>query len=133
MIDIEEAVGRIRNHDDVMGLVRRAIEAERKQCAKISAGAVMSFKAHIGSRYYPGYHEDMRDFVRSSVLKRNEMAKDRVEMLDCVLHEIMEQTYRAGFADGENHASENDAYTRGQEADYMSHVQRLRSERGWAD
>lgn len=87
------------------------------------------------------------------------MPKDRVEMLEYVmavldeargfaamstggrdniteayemLPELMEQTYRAGFADGEQHSSENDAYTRGQEADYLSHVQRLKSERDWS-
>lgn len=87
------------------------------------------------------------------------MAKDRIEMLEHImavldeakgfaamspagrdniteaydmLPDLMEQTYRAGFSDGENHAAENDAYNRGAEADYLSHVQRLRSEQEWS-
>ena len=54
--------------------------------------------------------------------------RDNITEAYDMLPDLMEQTYRQGFEDGEKHNAENDAYNRGQEADYLSHVQRLRSE-----
>lgn len=36
--------------------------------ADIAASAIMKFKAKVGGRYYPGYHEDMRDSVKKAIL-----------------------------------------------------------------
>ncbi|MDV4166232.1 hypothetical protein R1538_34850 [Rhizobium leguminosarum] len=38
------------------------------QAADIAASAIMRFKAKTGGRYYPGYHEDMRDAVKKAIL-----------------------------------------------------------------
>jgi hypothetical protein len=39
-----------------------------KRAAKDAASAIMRFKAKTNGRYYPGYHEDMRDVVKKAVL-----------------------------------------------------------------
>lgn len=49
------------------GAIAKAILAERQRCAVASAAAVMKFRSKVGGRYYPGYHEDMRDAVRKAV------------------------------------------------------------------
>lgn len=36
--------------------------------ADIAASAIMKFKAKTNGRYYPGYHEDMRDAVKKAIL-----------------------------------------------------------------
>jgi hypothetical protein len=41
---------------------------EREKFAEAAAAAVMKFRSKVGGKYYPGYHEDMRDAVREAVL-----------------------------------------------------------------
>lgn len=57
---------------------RRELEAdvarERERCADAAAAAVMKFRSKVGGRYYPGYHEDMRDAVRKAVLDASLLA-----------------------------------------------------------
>jgi len=49
-------------------------EALLREAAEAAAKAVMKFKHIKRGRYYPGYHEDMRDFVRKAVLAKLEPA-----------------------------------------------------------
>jgi hypothetical protein len=46
----------------------KAIRIERERCAKIASAEVMRFRAKVGRKYYPGYHEDMRVAISSAVL-----------------------------------------------------------------
>lgn len=39
-----------------------------KRAAEAAASAIMRFKAKTGGRYYPGYHEDMRDAVKKAIM-----------------------------------------------------------------
>lgn len=45
-----------------------AILAERQRSAKIAAAEVMRFRSKVAGKYYPGYHEDLRDAVSAAVL-----------------------------------------------------------------
>ena len=45
----------------------KAILAERDRCAAVAAAEVMKFRSKVGGRYYPGYHEDMREAVKNAV------------------------------------------------------------------
>lgn len=38
------------------------------KAAETAASAIMRFKAKTAGRYYPGYHEDMRDAVKRAIL-----------------------------------------------------------------
>ena len=38
-----------------------------KEAAIIGSATVMKFKSRVGGRYYPGYHEDMRDAVAAAI------------------------------------------------------------------
>lgn len=40
---------------------------ERERCSQAAAAAVMKFRHKVGGKYYPGYHEDMRDAVREAI------------------------------------------------------------------
>lgn len=46
-----------------------AVRHERQECAKIAAAAVLKFRSNVDRRYYPGYHEDMRDYIKKEVSK----------------------------------------------------------------
>ncbi len=46
-----------------------AVRYERQQCIKIASDAVLKFRAKVDRRYYPGYHEDMRDYIKSELKK----------------------------------------------------------------
>lgn len=48
----------------------RAIMGEREACAIEGRSAVMKFRGKVGGRYYPGYHEDMRDYVATAIRSR---------------------------------------------------------------
>lgn len=39
-----------------------------KRAAEEAASAIMRFKAKTAGRYYPGYHEDMREAVKKAIL-----------------------------------------------------------------
>lgn len=39
-----------------------------KRAADEAASAIMRFKAKTAGRYYPGYHEDMREAVKKAIL-----------------------------------------------------------------
>lgn len=42
-------------------------DSEREKYAKVASAAVMKFRRKVDGKYYPGYHEDMRDAVRKAV------------------------------------------------------------------
>lgn len=46
-----------------------ALTDERARCAEVGAAAVMKFRGRVNRKYYPGYHEDMREAVRTSIAK----------------------------------------------------------------
>jgi len=51
----------------------RAIQTAKaeayEEAAKVGKSEVMKFRARVGKRYYPGYHEDMRDAVDAAIRK----------------------------------------------------------------
>jgi len=51
--------------------ITAAVAAEREACAESGRAAVMKFRAKVGGRYYPGYHEDMREAVASAIRARS--------------------------------------------------------------
>lgn len=52
---------------DTQYVIAKAIMAERTRCASVAAAEVMKFRSKVGGRYYPGYHEDMREAVKNAV------------------------------------------------------------------
>ncbi len=46
-----------------------AVRYERQQCIKIASDAVLKFRAKVNRKYYPGYHEDMRDYIKAQLKK----------------------------------------------------------------
>lgn len=51
--------------------ITAAVMAEREACAESGRAAVMKFRSKVGGRYYPGYHEDMREAVASAIRARS--------------------------------------------------------------
>jgi hypothetical protein len=51
---------RIMNKEEIENVLNNASEAAKS--------AIMKFRAKVGGRYYPGYHEDMRDEVAKAIL-----------------------------------------------------------------
>lgn len=60
---------KIYTEDDLLIYKAEAVRCERQECAKIAAAAVLKFRSLVDRKYYPGYHEDMRDYVKSEVNK----------------------------------------------------------------
>ena len=53
------------------------------KAAETAASAIMRFKAKTAGRYYPGYHEDMREAVKKAILEADVAADpDFTEELD---------------------------------------------------
>lgn len=52
-------------------VVARSLLAERDRCALKGRSAVMKFRARVGGKYYPGYHEDLRDAVAAAIREAN--------------------------------------------------------------
>ena len=73
LASIEPAVGWGKHCDELMRQLSESYsESERlrevvEDCAEVAAAAVMKFRRKVGGRYYPGYHEDLRDAVREAV------------------------------------------------------------------
>ena len=51
--------------------ITAAVAAEREVCAESGRAAVMKFRSKVGGRYYPGYHEDMREAVAAAIRARS--------------------------------------------------------------
>lgn len=56
---------------------------------------------------------------------------DNISQVYEMIPEIVDEAYRRGVSDGEQNASREHDYQRGQEADYNSHLQSLRAKEGW--
>lgn len=55
--------------DEVEAWNTRSVDCKPDAIADAAASAVMKFRRKVNGRYYPGYHEDMRDAVREAVFK----------------------------------------------------------------
>lgn len=51
----------------IIEAIEEALCAERERCKEAAAAAVMKFRSKVNGRYYPGYHEDLRDDVKAAV------------------------------------------------------------------
>lgn len=60
---------KIYTEKDLLMQKAEAVRYERQQCIKIASDAVLKFRAKVDRRYYPGYHEDMRDYIKSELKK----------------------------------------------------------------
>lgn len=54
----------------IIEIISRPVMAEREACSIEGRSAVMKFRGKVGGRYYPGYHEDMRDAVATAIRSR---------------------------------------------------------------
>lgn len=51
------------------------------KAAETAASAIMRFKAKTAGRYYPGYHEDMRDAVKKAILAERASLSSELDRL----------------------------------------------------
>lgn len=62
-------IDKIYTEQDLLMHKAEAVRYERQQCAKIASDAVLKFRSKVDRKYYPGYHEDMRDYIKLQVSK----------------------------------------------------------------
>lgn len=60
---------KIYTEQDLLMHKAEAVRHERQQCIKIASESVLKFRAKVDRSYYPGYHEDMRDYIKAELKK----------------------------------------------------------------
>lgn len=72
------------------------------KAAETAASAIMRFKAKTAGRYYPGYHEDMRDAVKKAILAERASLSSELDRLReenaLLVGEVSDLKYRLSYA-----------------------------------
>jgi hypothetical protein len=74
--------------------VERERERERETNAQAAAKAVMQFRHKHDRNYYPGYHEDMRDFVAAAIRNRKDQTSADPLQRDAAYYDKLSDNFR---------------------------------------